>query len=89
MKTASQVASAKQVTVVGQVAGNVIASERVEVRETGRIQGDLVAPRLTVAEGAVINGAITMKDAGSAATPRPIEKKLEAAPSPQPVLKVS
>ena len=76
--------SAKQVTVVGKVAGNVIASERVEVRETGRIQGDLVAPRLTVAEGAVINGAITMKDAGSPGAQRPVEKKLEAAPAPQP-----
>jgi cytoskeletal protein CcmA (bactofilin family) len=80
--------SAKQVTVVGKVAGNVIASERIEVRETGRIQGDLVAPRLTVAEGAVINGAITMKDGGALSQPRPGEKKLEAAPAPQPVLKV-
>jgi cytoskeletal protein CcmA (bactofilin family) len=79
--------SAKQVTVVGKVAGNVIASERIEVRETGRIQGDLVAPRLNVAEGAVINGAITMKDAGTLAQPRPGEKKLE--PAPTPVLKVS
>ena len=78
--------SAKQVTVVGKVAGNVIASERIEVRETGRIQGDLVAPRLTVAEGAVINGAITMKDGGALAQARPPEKKLESAP---PVLKVS
>ncbi len=78
--------SAKQVTVVGKVAGNVIASERIEVRETGRIQGDLVAPRLNVAEGAIINGAITLKDAGGLAQPRPGEKKLEAAPAP--VLKV-
>lgn len=77
--------SAKQVTVVGKIAGNVIASERIEVRESGRIQGDLVAPRLLVAEGAVINGAITMKDTGALAQPRPAEKKLEAAP---PVLKV-
>lgn len=77
--------SAKQVTVVGKIAGNVIASERIEVRETGRIQGDLIAPRLNVAEGAIINGAITMKDSGALAQPRPAEKKLESAP---PVLKV-
>jgi cytoskeletal protein CcmA (bactofilin family) len=73
--------SAKQVTVVGKIAGNVIASERIEVRETGRIQGDLIAPRLTVAEGAVINGAITMKEA-SAMERRPAEKKPDAAPTP-------
>jgi len=74
--------SAKQVTVVGKIAGNVIASERIEVRETGRIQGDLIAPRLTVAEGAVINGAITMKEANALEKLRPAEKKFEPAPAP-------
>ncbi len=58
--------SAKQVTIVGRVAGNVIASERVEVRDSGRVEGDLLAPRLLVTEGAVINGAITMKEVGNA-----------------------
>src|SRR5262245_25698675 len=80
--------SAKMVTVVGKIAGNVIASERIEVRETGRIQGDLIAPRLTVAEGAVINGAITMKDGAAiekqqAKVSEKIEqKKFEPAPPP-------
>jgi cytoskeletal protein CcmA (bactofilin family) len=78
--------SAKQVTVVGKIAGNVIASERIEVRETGRIQGDLIAPRLTVAEGAVINGAITMKEASALEKLRPAEKKIESAPTPTPIL---
>jgi cytoskeletal protein CcmA (bactofilin family) len=78
--------SAKQVTVVGKIAGNVIASERIEVRETGRIQGDLIAPRLTVAEGAMINGAITMKEASALEKLRPAEKKLESAPSPTPLV---
>jgi cytoskeletal protein CcmA (bactofilin family) len=70
------------VTVVGKIAGNIIASERIEVRETGRIQGDLIAPRLTVAEGAVINGAITMKEAGSIGQVRPAEKKAELSTVP-------
>jgi cytoskeletal protein CcmA (bactofilin family) len=74
--------SAKQVTVVGKIVGNVIATERIEVRETGRIQGDLIAPRLTVAEGAIINGAITMKEGSALEKLRPAEKKIEAAPTP-------
>jgi len=80
--------SAKMVTVVGKIAGNVIASERIEVRETGRIQGDLIAPRLTVAEGAVINGAITMKDGAAIeksqarAAEKIEQKKFEPAPPP-------
>jgi cytoskeletal protein CcmA (bactofilin family) len=61
--------SGKQVTVVGRVTGNVVASERVEVRETGQIQGDVISPRLLVTEGALINGAITMKAAGAAMAP--------------------
>ena len=75
--------SAKQVTVVGKISGNVVASERREVRETGRIQGDLIAPRLTVAEGAIINGAITMKESGALGqVVRPAEKKPEVAHAP-------
>lgn len=78
--------SAKQVTVVGKVSGNVVASERIEVRETGRIQGDLIAPRLTVAEGAIINGAITMKEAGVPGQARPTDKKPEFTAAPAPAI---
>lgn len=80
--------SAKQVTVVGKISGNVVASERIEVRETGRIQGDLIAPRLTVAEGAIINGAITMKEVGALGQTRAPEKKPEVAPAPPAVQRV-
>ncbi len=76
--------SAKQVTVVGKISGNIVASERIEVRETGRIQGDLIAPRLTVAEGAIINGAITMKEVGALGQVRPAEKKPDLAHGPVP-----
>jgi len=76
--------SAKQVTVVGKVSGNVVASERIEIRETGRVQGDLIAPRLTVAEGAVINGAITMKEGGALGAPRPADKKPDTATGSAP-----
>lgn len=79
--------SGKQVTVVGRVTGNVIASERIEVRETGQVQGDVISPRLLVTEGALINGAITMKNPGTlgapAPKPQPAAPKAEAAP-PRP-----
>lgn len=78
--------SGKQVTIVGRVTGNVIASERIEVRETGQINGDVICPRLLVTEGALINGAITMKPAGAPATavPRPAVAKPEASAPPRP-----
>jgi cytoskeletal protein CcmA (bactofilin family) len=51
---------AKVITVVGRVAGNVVASERCEVQATGIVDGDIRAPRLTIQEGAVVNGKIEM-----------------------------
>jgi cytoskeletal protein CcmA (bactofilin family) len=64
--------SAKSVVVVGRVAGNVKGSERIEIQATGIVEGDVAAPRLVVAEGAVVNGSITMtKQQGAAGAAHP------------------
>ena len=64
--------SAKSVVVIGRVAGNVTGTERVEIQGTGILEGDVSAPRLVVAEGAVVNGAIKMsKKTGAAEAPAP------------------
>ena len=64
---------AKTVVVVGKVTGNIHGSERIEIQATGVVDGDVSAPRLVVAEGAVLNGAIEMggKSASSAPAPPP------------------
>ena len=49
---------AKTITISGAVTGNVTASDKVELRATGSVDGDIVAPRLIMVEGAVINGAV-------------------------------
>ena len=51
---------AKSVVIVGHVIGNVFGTERVELHATGRVEGDVTAPKLIVAEGAHLNGAIQM-----------------------------
>ncbi len=53
---------AKNVTISGAVTGNVRAREQLDVRATGSIVGDIAAPRLVIAEGAVVTGQI---DVGS------------------------
>lgn len=65
--------SAKSVVVIGRVAGNVKGSERIEIQATGIVEGDVAAPRLVVAEGAVVNGSITMtkQQGAAAAAPHP------------------
>jgi cytoskeletal protein CcmA (bactofilin family) len=73
--------TAKCVQVVGHVAGNVNATERVEVEATGIVEGDISAPRLLVQEGAVVNGAIKMTKAeGGAAKPSPSATPTSSAP---------
>ena len=59
--------NAKAVIVVGRVAGNVRGTERVEIQATGIVEGDVIAPRLVVAEGAVVNGSIQMTSKPGAA----------------------
>ncbi len=59
---------AKHVVVIGHVSGNVSASERVEVQATGIVDGDIAAPRLLIAEGAVVNGSISMGAAAAGKT---------------------
>ena len=54
---------AKSVIVVGQVIGNITATERVEIQVNGVVEGDIHSPRLVVADGAVLNGTIEMTSA--------------------------
>ena len=53
---------AKNITISGAVTGNVRAREQLDVRATGSVVGDIVAPRLVMAEGAVITGQVDVAD---------------------------
>ena len=66
---------AKAVVVLGEVHGNVSASEKVEIRVGGSVDGDIVSPRVAIAEGAHFRGSVDMQRKGGAAqsaTPRPV-----------------
>ena len=52
---------AKSVVVLGNVTGNVTATERIEIRDSGSVDGDLVAPRVVIAEGAHFRGSVDMQ----------------------------
>lgn len=53
---------ARDIVVSGQVLGNVMAGERIELRETAEIEGDLVTPALKMSDGAAFRGRVDMKD---------------------------
>ncbi len=48
--------SAKEVAVEGHINGNVEASDRVDLRPKGVITGDITAARMTMADGASLDG---------------------------------
>lgn len=54
-------ASARGIIVGGSVEGNLNAKEIVEIKQKGSIRGDIITNRLTVAEGAILDGRTTMK----------------------------
>jgi cytoskeletal protein CcmA (bactofilin family) len=69
---------AKSVIVLGEVTGNVTASDKVDIRDNGSVDGDIVSPRVAIAEGAHFRGSVDMQK--KAAGP----EKAKPAASPQP-----
>jgi len=57
---------AKAVIVLGEVVGNVTASEKVDIRDNGSVDGDVTSPRVAIAEGAHFRGAIDMQQKSGA-----------------------
>jgi len=49
---------ARQVVILGSVSGNVVAREKVEIRRSGHVVGDLKAGAVAIEEGAYFKGSI-------------------------------
>ncbi len=85
---------AKAVIVLGEVAGNIMASEKVDIRDNGSVDGDIIAPRVAIAEGAHFRGSVDMQrkaETKPGAQPPKAEGKPAApaaAPAPAPAAKV-
>ena len=56
---------AKTVVVLGEVTGNITASEKVDIRDNGSVEGDITSPKVAIAEGAHFRGAIDMNRGGA------------------------
>lgn len=77
---------AKAVIVLGEVTGNVTASEKVDIRDNGSVDGDIVSPRVAIAEGAHFRGTVDMQRKGAAAgAAKPAAAPAAAAPAAQKV----
>ena len=92
---------AKAVIVLGEITGTVTASEKVDIRDKGSVDGDIISPRVAIAEGAHFRGSVDMQRSGgqggarSEATtdggpkaPEDAKPDMKTAPATQPPQKV-
>jgi cytoskeletal protein CcmA (bactofilin family) len=68
--------AAQVVRVAGRVAGNLTAVELVEISAAANVDGDITAPRVVIAEGALFTGSIDMKG-----DPQPTRRSASPEPS--------
>ena len=78
---------AKAVIVLGEVTGNVTASEKVDIRDNGSVDGDIISPRVAIAEGAHFRGSVDMQRKGAVAgqpgAPKPATPQAAAPQQPK------
>jgi cytoskeletal protein CcmA (bactofilin family) len=55
---------AASVSVAGKVSGDIVATQRIEIRPNAKVSGNLTAPVLVVQEGAVFEGHCSMQPEG-------------------------
>jgi cytoskeletal protein CcmA (bactofilin family) len=75
---------AKVVIVRGEVAGNITASEKLDIRDSGSVDGDISAPVMAIAEGAHLRGSVDMQKKPAASAP-----PASSAPAPKPEAKLA
>ena len=62
---------AREVVILGKIRGNVSASDRVDIRAEGSLNGDVAAARISIEDGAFFKGGIDIRkpEAVKTATP--------------------
>jgi cytoskeletal protein CcmA (bactofilin family) len=70
---------AKSVIVLGTVNGNVTATEKIDIRDNGSVDGDIISPRVAIAEGAHFRGSVDMQRKGSPESHKPVSAAATAA----------
>jgi cytoskeletal protein CcmA (bactofilin family) len=72
----------RSVIVEGEVEGDLHAEEQISIRKSGKVKGNVSAPRVTIEDGAMFKGTIDME---RKAAPRPAPAAPPAVPSPPSV----
>jgi cytoskeletal protein CcmA (bactofilin family) len=74
---------AKALIVLGEVNGNVTATDKVEIKDGGSVDGDIIAPRVAIADGAHFRGSVDMQRRTAQPQQGPQPQRSAAAVAPQ------
>ena len=55
--------TAREVVIMGKVHGNIQCSDRLDIRSEGSLTGDVVTPRISVEDGAMVKGSVQVRAA--------------------------
>ena len=72
---------ARVATICGTVHGDVTATEKVEILATGSLDGDVVAPRIAIAEGACFRGKMDIQPGNAEQVP--VSQSAPVGPRPE------
>ena len=72
--------TAREIVILGKVRGDIVATDRVDIRAEGALTGDVTAARISIEDGAFFKGGIDIKKAE--AKPSVETKSFAATPTP-------
>lgn len=75
----------RSIRVEGAVEGNLYGRQEVVIRASGRVQGNIVSPSVTLENGSKFKGAIDMEPGGKASRPAPKTEPAAAATEPKTI----
>jgi cytoskeletal protein CcmA (bactofilin family) len=62
---------ANSIAIAGKVKGNILANERLEINTGATVIGDIMSPRIAIADGVAFEGKVSMQKPGAASAPKP------------------
>ena len=77
---------AKSISVEGQVEGDLVGGEEVVIHPSGSVQGNILAPRVSLESGCRFKGSIDMEKAQPATRPRQTSPRQQGEPATQPAV---
>ena len=75
--------TAREIVVLGKVRGNVSATDRVDIRAEGSLNGDVSAARISIEDGAFFKGGIDIRKPESKSGPAAVAAPAAAAEPPK------